>query len=149
LRALFIGALAVILVGCSRQPPPPQVAAASCASPNPLACFMAVGLPMPVDISFRSNSARPAPTHDKAAARAEITTRPRNSAAANNSTRNREVEPRVIQAHASQARHVTCHAVSNTPCTLRIPVCPSTPDQNRNCIRATPAFLRKWRPLSA
>ena len=67
------------LVGCSRQPPPPQVAGTSCASPNPLACFMAVGLPMPIEISFRSNSARPIPTHDKTAARAEAITRPRNS----------------------------------------------------------------------
>ena len=27
-------------------------------SPNPLACFIAVGLPMPIEISLRSNSTR-------------------------------------------------------------------------------------------
>jgi len=149
LRTLAICALAVALVGCSRQPPPPLVAGASCASPNALACFMAVGLPMPIEISFRSNSARPVPAHDKTAARAEATTRQRNSAGPNNSSRYREVGPRAIQRPATEARHVTCHTVSTTPCTLRIPVCPSALDQRPSCVRTAPAFLRKWRPLSA
>jgi hypothetical protein len=149
LRTLPICALAVTLVGCSRQPPPPQVAGASCASPNPLACFMAVGMPMPIEISFRSNSARPAPTHDKTAARAEAPTRPRNTAGRNDSSPYREVGPRAIQRPATEAQHVTCHTVSTAPCTLRIPVCPSTPNQRPSCIRTAPAFLRKWRPLSA
>ena len=67
MRALLIGALALTLAGCSRQPPP-QMTDASCVSPNPFACFMAVGLPMPNGISFRSNSTRAAPVHGRAAA---------------------------------------------------------------------------------
>jgi len=66
LRTLLIGALAVTLAGCSRQPPP-QVAATSCVSPYQLACFMAVSLPM-AGISFRSNSTRAAPVDGRAAA---------------------------------------------------------------------------------
>jgi hypothetical protein len=148
LRTLFIGALVVSLVGCSRQPPSPQAAEASCTSPNPLACFMAIGLPMPIEISFRSNSAQPAPVHDKDAARAQITTRPGNSAGRNSNSRNREVGLRPVRTPA-KARHVTCRAVSTAPCTLHISVCPSTPDRRRGCIRAAPAFLGTWRPLSA
>src|SRR3954470_4631535 len=37
-RICLIGALAVCLVGCSRQSPP-ELALASCAGPNALACF--------------------------------------------------------------------------------------------------------------
>jgi len=153
LRTPLIGALALTLVGCSRQPPP-QTTDASCVSPNQLACFMAVGLPMPLDITFRGNSARSAPAHDKAAARAEITARPAklagpNKAGPHHHSRNREVEPRVIRTRATKARHLTCRGVSETPCALRIPVCPATADQGRACTPATPAFQRRSRPLSA
>lgn len=55
MRTLVICTLAATLVGCSRQPPR-QVAIPACTSPNPLACFMAVQLPIET-VSFRSNSA--------------------------------------------------------------------------------------------
>jgi len=110
---------------------------------------MAVGLPMPLDISFKGNSAPTAPLHDKAAARAEITTRPRNPADPNNHSRNREAVTRPIQTRATKARHTTCRASSATPCTLHIPVCSMTSDQGRSCTPARPALLGKWRPLSA
>jgi hypothetical protein len=148
LRTPLIGALALTLVGCSRQPPP-QTTDASCVSPNPIACFMAIGLPMPLDISFRGNSARPAPVHDNAAARAEITTRPRSSATPKNKSQHRRAEPRAIRTRLTHTRHLTCRAASSTPCTLHIPVCPITLDQRRSCIPAAPVFSRKPRPLTA
>src|SRR3974390_1309502 len=141
LRTPVIGALALTLVGCSRQPPA-EMTDASCVSPNQLACFMAVGLPMPLDISFRGNSARPVPVHDKEAARAEIAPRPRHPAGPNNPSRNREAEPRVIRTRVTRARHLTCRAVSETPCTLHIPVCPAAADQRGSCTPATPSFSR-------
>ena len=146
MRALLIGALALTLAGCSRQPPP-QMTDASCVSPNPFACFMAVGLPMPVEISFRGNSAQPAPVHDKAAAHAEIARRPRHPAGASNHSRYAEIEPRPVRTRGTHARHLTCRAVSETPCTLHIPVCPAATDQRRSCAPATPVFVRKPRPL--
>jgi hypothetical protein len=42
MRTLLVGALVANLVGCSHQPPPAQTAADSCASRNPLACWMSV-----------------------------------------------------------------------------------------------------------
>jgi hypothetical protein len=42
MRTLLAGALAANLAGCSHQPPPVQTAADSCASRNPLACFLSV-----------------------------------------------------------------------------------------------------------
>ena len=42
MRTLLVGALVATLVGCSRQPPPAQTAADSCASRNLLACWMSV-----------------------------------------------------------------------------------------------------------
>jgi hypothetical protein len=147
-RTPLIGALALTLVGCSRQPPS-QMAETSCASPNPFACFMAVGLPMPIEISFRSNSARPAAARDKADARAEMTTRPRKSPGPNHNSRYREFVARP-KTPATKARHTTCRASSaTTPCTLYIPVCSATADQRGSCTPGTPAFLGKWRPLSA
>ena len=146
-RTPLIGALALTLVGCSRQPPS-QMAEASCVSPNPFACFMAVGLPMPIEISFRSNSARPAAAHDKADARAEITTRPPKSSDPNHKSRSREFVARP-KPPAAKARHTTCRASSATPCTLYIPVCSTTADPRASCTPAPPAFLGKWRPLSA
>jgi hypothetical protein len=50
MRTLLVGALAANLVGCSHQLPPAQTAADSCASRNPLACFMSV------QVSLRSTS---------------------------------------------------------------------------------------------
>jgi hypothetical protein len=52
MRTLLVGALIVNLVGCSHQSPLAQTAADSCASRNPLACWMSV----PVSIE---------PTHDQ------------------------------------------------------------------------------------
>jgi hypothetical protein len=147
LRTPLIGALALTLVGCSRQVPP-QMTETSCASPNPFACFMAVDLPMPLDISFRGNSARPAPVRDKKAARAEITTRPRSLADTNNKS-HREHAAWAIRARLTHAQHLTCRAVSSRPCTLDIPVCPAATDQRRTCVSVTPAFQQKSRPLPA
>jgi hypothetical protein len=42
MRTLLVGALVANLVGCSHQPPPSQTAAESCASRNPMACWMSV-----------------------------------------------------------------------------------------------------------
>ena len=42
MRTLLVGALVANLVGCSHQPPPAQTVADSCASRNPLACWMSV-----------------------------------------------------------------------------------------------------------
>jgi hypothetical protein len=42
MRTLLVGALVANVVGCSHQPPPTQTAADSCASRNPLACWMSV-----------------------------------------------------------------------------------------------------------
>src|SRR5258705_5295100 len=56
MRTLLVGALVANLGGCSHQPPPAQTAADSCASRNPLACWMSV----PVSIeptSLTTNSA--------------------------------------------------------------------------------------------
>ena len=148
LRTPLIGALALTLVGCSRQAPP-QTTEASCASPNPVACFMAVDLPMPLDISFKSNSARPTPVRDKKAERAEITMRPPNSAPPNNKSHHRESAPRATRTRVSHARHLPCRALPTSPCTLHIPVCPIILDQRRSCAPATPVISRKSRPLSA
>jgi hypothetical protein len=41
-RTLLVGALVANLLGCSHQPPPSQTATDSCASRNPLACWMSV-----------------------------------------------------------------------------------------------------------
>ena len=46
MRTLLVGALASTLVGCSHQLPPSQAAADSCASRNPLACWMSVRVPI-------------------------------------------------------------------------------------------------------
>jgi hypothetical protein len=58
LRTLLIGALAVTLVGCSRQPPP-QAAMGSCLGANGLACFERTAGPPIKLASFRINSAAP------------------------------------------------------------------------------------------
>lgn len=42
MRTLMVGALVASLVGCGHQPPTAQTTADSCASTNPLACFMSV-----------------------------------------------------------------------------------------------------------
>jgi hypothetical protein len=42
MRTLLVGALVTNLAGCSHQPPPAQTAADSCASRNPLACWLSV-----------------------------------------------------------------------------------------------------------
>jgi len=55
-RTLLIGALAAALLGCSRQQPS-QAAADSCPGKNPLACFMAVRLPLE-STSLRMDSAQ-------------------------------------------------------------------------------------------
>jgi hypothetical protein len=54
LRTLLILALAVALVGCSRQPPPQPVA--SCTGPNGFACLERTGPPVRLT-SFRTDSA--------------------------------------------------------------------------------------------
>jgi hypothetical protein len=56
MRTLLVGALVANLVGCSHQPPPAQTTADSCASRNPLACWMSV--PMLIEpTSLTTNSA--------------------------------------------------------------------------------------------
>jgi hypothetical protein len=41
-RTFLVGALVATLVGCSHQPPPSRAVMDSCASRNPLACWMSV-----------------------------------------------------------------------------------------------------------
>jgi len=45
-RILLIGALVATLVGCSHQPPSRRATTDSCASRNPLACWMSVRVPI-------------------------------------------------------------------------------------------------------
>ena len=51
MRTLLVGALVANLVGCSHQPPPAQTAADSCASRNPLACWMSVRMSIEPDVT--------------------------------------------------------------------------------------------------
>jgi len=57
LRTLLIGALAATLVGCSRQPPPPQAATSSCTGANGLPCLERKAGPPIKLVSLRTNSA--------------------------------------------------------------------------------------------
>ena len=56
MRMLLVGALIVNLVGCSHQSPLAQTAADSCASRNPLACWMSVPVSIePTSLTTNSN----------------------------------------------------------------------------------------------
>jgi hypothetical protein len=57
MRTLLVGALVVILAGCSHQPPPLQTAADSCASINRLACFLSVRVSL-APMSRRTDAAK-------------------------------------------------------------------------------------------
>ena len=56
MRTLLIGALAATLVGCSRQPPPPQAATSSCTGANGLPCLERKAGPPIKLVSLRTNS---------------------------------------------------------------------------------------------
>ena len=69
MRTLLVGALVANLAGCSHQPPPVQTAEDttqdttqdktqdSCASRNPLACWMSIRVPLePTSLTTRSKS---------------------------------------------------------------------------------------------
>lgn len=76
MRTFLIGALAICLVGCSRQPPP-QLALASCAGPNASACLdrwgetepsrpAAAAIDIRPSVRAKTASASPAPLRHRA-----------------------------------------------------------------------------------
>jgi len=108
LRTLLIGALAATLVGCSRQPPPPQAAMDSCTDANGLPCLERKAGPPIKLVSLRTNSeatnshrvrlasttAKPAQTAAKAAPSASRIPLPPDSPNARQPAGNAAAEPR-------------------------------------------------------